>query len=116
MKTLLLALTLAALPAAAADVSGVWKVEGDIAGNAVTPACTLKQAENKLSGSCKSELGDAPLKGEVDGKKVKFEYDIEYNGQKYTLVYLGELASDTELKGTIDVGVATGAFTAKKES
>lgn len=116
MKSLLLAFMFAALPLAAADVSGVWKVDGDIAGNPVKPSCTLKQEENKLSGVCKSELGDSPLKGEVDGKKVKFTYDVEFNGQKYTLAYVAELTSDTELKGTIDVGVAAGDFTAKKES
>jgi hypothetical protein len=115
MKSLLLAFTLAALPLAAADVSGVWKVDGDVAGNPVKPACTLKQEDTALSGVCKSELGDSPLKGKVDGKKVMFSYDIEFQGQKYTLSYVAELISDTELKGTIDVGVAAGDFTAKKE-
>ncbi|MBI5086814.1 MAG: hypothetical protein HZB13_19730 [Acidobacteria bacterium] len=115
MKSFAMMLCLMALPLAAADVTGDWKVEGEIAGNPVTPTCTLKQEGAKLSGACKSELGESALKGEVDGEKVKFEYEIDYNGTKYLLTYSATLDSANSMKGTVDAGVASGAFTAKKE-
>lgn len=116
MKVLLPLLALSALPVFA-DVSGVWNVEGDVAGNPVVAACTLKQEEVKLSGACKSELGNSELTGSVDSDKVKWQYEIEYEGMKYTLVYEAKLDSETSMKGTVAVasGEAEGTFTAKKQ-
>ena len=116
MKSLLPLLALSALPVFA-DVSGVWNVEGDIAGNPIIAACTLKQEEAKLSGACKSELGNSDLSGSVDTDKVKWQYEIEYQGMKYTLVYEAKLDSETSMKGTVSVasGEGDGAFTAKKQ-
>ena len=115
-KSLLSLLALYALPVFA-DVSGVWNVEGDIAGNPIVAACTLKQEEAKLSGACKSELGNSDLTGSVDSDKIKWQYDIEYQGMKYTLVYDAKLDTETSMKGTVSVatGEADGAFTAKKQ-
>jgi len=118
VKLFALLFAAAALPLAAADLSGAWKVQGEVAGNPVIATCTIKQEDNKLSGSCKGELGDSPVKGEVasEEKKVKWEYEVEYMGTKYTLVYAGKLESDNDISGTIDAGVATGGFTAKRDS
>ena len=103
MKLLLPFLTLCIMPVFA-DVSGVWNVEGEIAGNPIIAACTLKQEEAKLSGACKSELGNSDLTGSVDSEKqVKWQYEIEYQGTKYTLVYAATLDSDTSMKGTVSV-------------
>jgi hypothetical protein len=116
MKYLFALLALSALPVFA-DVSGVWNVEGDIAGNPIIAACTLKQEEAKLSGACKSELGNSDLTGSVDTDKVKWQYEIEYQGMKYTLVYEAKLDSETSMKGTVSVasGEGDGAFSAKKQ-
>jgi hypothetical protein len=116
MKSLLLLAALSALPVLA-DVSGVWDVEGDIAGNPVVAACTLKQEEAKLSGACKSELGNSELTGAVDTDKVKWQYEIEYQGMKYTLIYDAKLDSESSMKGTIALasGEADGTFNAKKQ-
>jgi len=116
MKFLLPLLTLAVVPVFA-DVSGTWNVEGDIAGNPVVAACTLKQEEAKLSGACKSELGNSELTGSVDTDKVKWQYDIEFQGTKYTLVFAATVESETAMKGTVTVasGEGDGPFTAKKQ-
>lgn len=117
MKFLLPLLTISVLPAFA-DVSGVWNVEGDIAGNPIVAACTLKQEEAKLAGACKSELGNSELTGSLESEKqVKWQYEIEYQGTKYVLVYVATLDTDTSMKGTVSVasGEGDGAFTAKKQ-
>lgn len=107
---------LCALPLAAADVTGDWKVSGDVAGNAVDAVCTLKQdSASKLTGICKGDAGGTALTGDVKDKKVTFIYDIDYQGSHYTLVYAAVLDSDTQMTGTIDAGVANGGFIAKKQ-
>jgi hypothetical protein len=106
---------LLAAPAQAADVSGDWKIDGEISGYTVNSVCTLKQQDNKLTGECKSDQNDSPLKGEVDGQKVTWQYDVDYNGEKYTLQWTATLESDTAMKGTISAGGGEGAFTAKKQ-
>jgi len=104
-----------ALSLAAADVTGDWSINGDVAGNPVVAVCTLKQDSDKLTGTCKGDAAGTPLTGDVNDKKVTFTYELDYQGQHYTLVYAATLESDTSMKGTIDVGVANGDFTAKKQ-
>jgi hypothetical protein len=120
LKRTLFALFVLMLPAMAADpaLAGVWKVEGDVSGTPVNRTCTFEQEGNKLTGKCALEGAPAAdLTGEVDGDKVSFKYNVEYNGDTLTLVYTGKITSPTEFKGTFDVQpmAASGDFTAKKE-
>ena len=118
MKTTMLFLLLTAVPAAAADISGVWKVDGSVADHPVTPICTLKQADAKLTGTCKlAETDAADVAGEVKGKDVSWKFTVEYEGTQYTLTFTGTLDSDTSIKGSISVDPsgADGDFTAKKQ-
>lgn len=104
-----------ALPLAAADLSGVWDVTVDIGGNTGNPAITLKQEGNTLTGSYKGLLGEAPVKGTVDGAKVRWEFTADYDGNKFNVVYTGAFDNGV-IKGTIDFGgQAEGTFTAKKK-
>jgi len=121
MKMLVLLVLLTALPAAVPDVSGVWKMDGAVDDNPVTPTCTLKQAEPKISGSCKmdsdqaSDLSD--VTGEVKGKDVTWQFSLKYEGTTYTLTFNGTLDSESSMKGSISVNPsdAGGDFTAKKQ-
>jgi hypothetical protein len=120
-RILCLILTLIALTAAslcAADVSGDWTLKGEIAGIAFTAQCSFKQdSAAKLEGSCKTSEGpDTKTTGEVTDKKVVFQYEVEYEGQMYTLVYTGNLDPETEMKGTIEAGGAVGDFEGKKST
>ena len=118
MKTLVFFLLLTALPAWAADVSGVWKVDGSVVGNPVTPTCTLKQTDAKISGSCKLDDGHvADVTGEAKGGEVTWKYTQEYQGTDYTLTFNGTADSDTSIKGSISVSPsdAGGDFTANKQ-
>ncbi len=115
MKTLLTALAMFALPLAAADISGAWKVEGAIADVHVNRVCTMKQVGNKLTGACKNPTNELPMTGEVNGDKVTWTYDSDYQGQKTTLVYKGTLGPDGAMKGTIATEGVEGSFTAKKQ-
>ena len=108
----------ASLPALAEDVSGVWKVNGQIADHTITPTCTLKQEEKQISGNCKVDADHTlDVKGSVSDKQVTWKYDQEYEGTVYTITYTGTLDSDTSIKGTVtaDPSDSSGDFTAKKQ-
>jgi hypothetical protein len=113
MKTLLL-LVLSVGPLAAADLSGAWKVEGDIAEIHINRVCTIKQSGDKLTGTCKNQMNELAMTGEVKGNSVTWTYDSDYQGQKVTLVYKGTLDGGT-IQGSIDTEGAAGKFTAKKQ-
>src|SRR5579864_109163 len=115
MKTLLTALAMFAVPLAAADISGAWKVEGEIADVHVNRVCTIKQTGAKLTGACKNQSNELAMTGEVNGDKVTWTYDSDYQGQKVTLVYKGTLGPDGAMKGSISTEGAEGSFTAKKQ-
>jgi len=115
MKLLLALLIVMALPLAAADLTGAWDVTVEIGGNTGNPVITLKQEGTALTGVYKGMLGERPVKGAVDGEKVRWEFTAEFDGNKFTCVYTGVIDKDV-IKGTIDFGgQAEGTFTAKRK-
>lgn len=113
-RTITIALAGIALAGAASagDLSGTWKVTGDIAGNAVSPTCTFKQAGDALTGKCGTGDNSGDIsEGKVAGKDVAWSW--EAGG--YTLAFKGTADSDKSIKGSIDVGGGTGTFTADKQ-
>lgn len=119
MKTFLMTLSavaLAAVTALAADVSGTWKVEGEVYATPVKFSSALKQQGAELSGTATFEDGKAvPVTGSVKDKAVSFEFDTEHEGTAYHLVFTGTLGDDGAVKGTIAVAGVEGTFTATKQ-
>ena len=119
MKTLIASTILlcasTAFAAGVTSVTGHWTIHNSIAGNESDQACTLTQTENKISGSCKSpEDKDLPVTGSIDGKKVTWQYESDYNGSPLTLIYTATLDDSGKISGSVEVepfGV-TGDFTA----
>jgi hypothetical protein len=98
--------------AMATNYSGEWKLDSVIMGIGMSAICTLKQAQNAISGFCKTDSGDlAPLLGQIDGKTVVIKYHFSYNGSSLTLQYKGMLESSTWMKGSVEIiNVAVGTF------
>jgi len=99
---------------AATDLTGKWTVHNSIAGNENDQECILRVTDNKITGSCKSQDKDLPVTGTVDGNKVTWQFQSEYNGSPLTLIYKATLDDSNKLAGTVEVepyGV-TGDFTA----
>lgn len=121
MKTLVAAAFTAALLApgiaSAADLSGKWKIDLNIAGMEFHAECTMTQAAAALSGECAGADGApaAKMTGSVDGSNCKFAYDIEYQGNPMHVAYAGAVKSDTAMEGQVDVQIAQGTFTATKQ-
>ena len=124
MRTLLLSalLVCGAATSFAADspsVTGKWKIHSSIAGNDSDSECTLTQTANDISGTCKTAEGaDAKATGKVDGARVTWQFESEYNGTPLTIKYTATLdATAGKIAGTVSVdpfGVE-GDFTATAE-
>ena len=124
MKYLMIALFFFPLPALSADTpfSGIWQVDGSVAGYTVNRTCKFKQDGNKLSGTCQNSADKTDDKilvvtGGVQGKSVSWKYDADWNGSTLTATYTGAWDGDASMTGTIDVQPvnAAGTFTAKKD-
>ena len=111
----LFAFAVSAFAAGAPDLNGNWSIHNSIAGNESDQMCQLIVKDNAISGSCKSAEGkDLPVTGSIDGNKVTWKYDTDYNGSTLTLTYTATLDDSGKISGNVQVdpfGV-TGDFTA----
>jgi hypothetical protein len=108
MRTLILSafLACAALPSVAADnalLTGKWKIHQSVMGNDSDSDCTLTQKDNDLAGSCTADQGSGKLTGKIDGNKVSWSYETEYNGSPLTVKFTGTLDSAGIIAGTVSV-------------
>lgn len=109
MRSVILSVVLAstsvlALAADNASVSGKWNVHNNIAGNESDVVCTLTQKDADLTGTCKSDSGEGKVTGKVDGTKITWSYDSEYNGTPLTVKYSGTFDSAANtITGSVSV-------------
>jgi len=109
----------AQVPAQAPDASlfsGKWKVHSFVSGNEYDTECTFVQKDNDLTGTCTTDDGPSKLTGKVDGKKLSWSYESQYNGAPLTLKYSGTLDAG-KINGDIDVVQYNvgGGFTATQD-
>ncbi|HEY6817479.1 MAG TPA: hypothetical protein VI168_18235 [Croceibacterium sp.] len=115
------AMTVAIAPSAAiaaapsADISGTWTTEFESQVGKQTYTYTFKLEGGTLTGHAKSNLGEGDLSGTVDGDKVTFVENLDYQGQALAITYTGQIVSPGEIKFKRDVGGQGGEeFTAKR--
>ena len=99
LKSLAVALLLAAAPAFAADIDGKWTGSVDTPGGAMAITYTFKADGAKLTGNSLGPDGSPlPIKnGKVEGNKISFAQDIDFGQGPVTFNYTG-VVSPTELK------------------
>jgi hypothetical protein len=119
-KLCLFAAVAAMAPAAAsaANVTGAWKLDVDVGGQAVPVACNFTQNGTALTGTCHRSDTDekaAAVTGTVDGSAAKFAYDIAFQDMPLHIAYTATLASDTAMSGSLDVAGQTGSFKGAKQ-
>jgi len=103
-----------AFAAGAPSLTGQWSVHNSISGSESDQECKFVQTDNKLAGSCKSNEKEVQVTGALDGNKVTWKYDSEYNGTPLTLTYTATLDDSGKIAGSVEVqpfGVS-GDFTA----
>jgi hypothetical protein len=102
----------------AADFSGTWRIDNLFNGASAIITCTLVQAGNALTGSCRPEIpgiAASDLTGSVDGSNAKWGYDVVFNGNKARVDYVAELGADGTLKGNVLRNGSPSPITAKKQ-
>jgi hypothetical protein len=122
MKALVLAATLTltlalAMPALAADGSGLWIVNGNVDHKAFTLYCTFTQAGEKLTGVCRDNAATGkahPLtSGTLAGDQVAFTYQSNFLITRFDAVFEGKIAGST-MSGKATAAGRVGTFTAKR--
>ena len=84
----------------AADISGTWTASFDTQVGQQTYTYTFKVQGNTLTGSAKSNLGEATItNGKVNGDDVTFTENLNYQGMELQIQYKGKIMGD-EIKFT----------------
>jgi hypothetical protein len=106
MKILVLAL----LWAAEVNLTGKWSCTVETDAGSGTPTFQFTQKDSVLTGRYSGQLGEADVRGKVDGSKVEWSFDT--SGAK--ILYTGTIEGQV-LKGKVDLaGQASGNFTCKR--
>lgn len=113
----LLALLLAAAPAFAAGIDGTWTGSIDTQNGPVMVSYTFKAEGTKLTGSTMGPDGSViQIKdGTIDGSKISFAIDLNFNGNTTTLKYTGTVSSGQIALTTTFMDMPM-SFTVKKTS
>ncbi|HVG19671.1 MAG TPA: hypothetical protein VNI02_11515 [Blastocatellia bacterium] len=105
--------------APASGITGVWEFAVELSsGGTGAPTFTLKQEGEKVTGTYKGPLGEAPVSGTVKGNDVKLSYKVKVQGQDVEGTYTGKLTGDDSMAGTVTFSITdlgTGKWTAKKK-
>ena len=108
----LLVFTSSALFAQQAKITGTWNFSVETSAGSGSPTFILNQeTETSFIGTYKGQLGEAPVKGTINGKEVKFSFTVSDNLIEYTGTWEGN-----NMKGSVKLGsMAEGTFTAIKK-
>jgi hypothetical protein len=86
-----------------------------IESNTRTPSVVLKQDADKLTGTYKSQIGEAPVTGQIKDREFSFQVTLTFDGTPVTIVYTGTV-EETGMKGRVSAGdIASGTFTGKRQ-
>ena len=97
------------------DLTGEWVFDVVTEAGGGSPSFVFKQTGEKLAGKYKGAFGEADLTGTVTGKTMKFSFNADAQGTAITVVYEGEIESNSSIKGKVDLGgVGSGTFTGKR--
>jgi opacity protein-like surface antigen len=84
-----------AVVAIAADVTGTWTASFDTQVGQQTYTYNFKVANGKLTGTAKSNLGEATLEnGVVNGDDISFVENLTYQGMMLQIPYKGKISGD----------------------
>lgn len=101
-----------------ANLTGDWSVSLQLDTITATPAISLKQDGDKLTGDYTSQqYGKFPLTGSVKGTEMTFSVSMSVEGNAITAVYTGVVQADGSLKGSVDIGggAMAGTFSATRK-
>ncbi len=92
--------------AMAADVSGKWTFSVDTSAGSGTPTFTFVQKGSALTGTYQGAVGEAPLKGKVEGDKIEFVVETGSGELRYSGTITGAAAMEGKAEYP-EIGAAT---------
>ena len=97
-------MTLGALSATAADVSGTWKGTAQTPNGPVERTFTFKVDGDKLTGETSSDMfGKSVIEdGKVDGDNISFTITVSVQGNEGKVNYKGKVEGDS-IKFTVEI-------------
>jgi hypothetical protein len=100
-----------------ANLTGDWIATVDLSSMTATPAITLKQDGEKLTGEYVSaQYGKYAITGTVKGSDVTFWFAMSIEGSALNVTYTGTIEKDGSLKGSVNYGdMMSGTFVASKK-
>ena len=92
--------------AAQTDLSGAWNlvVETPDQGAQSLIIRIAQDGQNLVATGDTGEVGDLEMEGMVDGSAVRFAWDLYVEGQELAIVFMGTIADDGTIAGTVDIG------------
>jgi hypothetical protein len=95
-----------------AKVDGKWLMNVETTMGSGSPTFVLKHVnDSTLTGNYTGALGEAEVKGTINGKKIRLEFTIQANMIEYTGTVDGDM-----MKGIVKLGtMGEGSFTGKRE-
>jgi hypothetical protein len=101
----------------AGNITGVWNFTVETPSGSGTPTFTLKQEGEKVTGTYKGQLGEAPVTGTVKGSDVMLTIKLSPQGEEITVTYTGKITGKDAMSGKAVFGsLGEGTWTAKKKS
>jgi hypothetical protein len=90
--------------AIAADISGTWKASFETAIGQQNYTYELVVKDSTVTGKAKSDNGETNLTdGKVEGDKISFVENLNFQGMDIRIVYTGTIVSADEIKFTRQV-------------
>ena len=86
-----------------AKVAGAWTLTLETPQGTSNPTLTLKQDEQKLTGTYAGRMGEIPIEGTIKGAALTFAAKVNAQGQEIVLTFSGTVDQDS-MKGTVDFG------------
>lgn len=106
-------LTLLALPALAADVSGDWNFKVSSPEGEHPARLSITQNGEKITGAFSSDRGQHKIEGTVKGNEIQFTVRYTGGDEDMMIPFSGRLEGD-KMNGEYKAGDTTGVWTAEK--
>jgi hypothetical protein len=98
------------------NISGVWNFTVETPNGTGSPVFTLKQEGEKITGTYKGQLGEAPVNGTVKGSDVMLMIKVSPQGEEITVTYTGKITGKDTMGGKAIFGsLGEGTWTAKRK-
>lgn len=99
----------------AGSITGTWNGTVETSQGTGSPVFNFKQDGEKLTGTYKGQLGEAPLTGTLKGNYISFSFKINFQGQDVNITYTGKVEGNS-MKGKAVLGeLGEANWTAKKQ-